>query len=80
MTHHLVFCCVNHIHQCNFGPEDKSDVVPDDMQALLRSTQKQRKNKMHDQNKIKWKKGSDWVVKVVMRKQCNMPVDGAIGP
>ena len=27
MTHHLVFCCVNHKHQCNFGPEDKSEII-----------------------------------------------------
>ena len=30
---------------CNFGPEDKSDIVPDIMQALLKSTQKNRKTK-----------------------------------
>ena len=56
MIHHLVFCCVNHRHQCNFGPEDKSDVVPGDMQALLKAIQKRRKNKVHDQKKRKGKK------------------------
>ena len=29
-------------YRCHFGPEDKSDVVPEDMQALLKSTQKKR--------------------------------------
>ena len=29
-------------YRCNFGPEDKSDVLPEDMQALLKSTQKRR--------------------------------------
>ena len=27
-------------YMCSFGPEDKSDIVPDDMQTLLKSTQK----------------------------------------
>ena len=27
-------------YRCNFGPEDKSSIVPHDMQALLKSTQK----------------------------------------
>jgi hypothetical protein len=51
MTHHMVFCCVNHRHQCHFGPEDKSDVVPDDMQALLRSTKKRRKKNARSKEK-----------------------------
>jgi hypothetical protein len=33
-------------YRCNFGPEDKSDIVPDDMQALLKSTQKKNKQAM----------------------------------
>ena len=32
-------------YRCNFGLEDKSAIVPHDMQALLRSTQKKKKNK-----------------------------------
>lgn len=42
-------------YRCNFGPEDKSAIVPHDMQALLRSTHKKRKNKA-EQNKRKCKK------------------------
>ena len=36
-------------HRCNFGPEDKSVVLPEDMQALLKSTQKRgiKKNQSH---------------------------------
>ena len=37
--------CVTSRYRCNFGPEDKSDVVPADMQALLKSTQKRRTKK-----------------------------------
>ena len=42
-------------YRCNSGPEDKSAIVPHDMQALLRSTHKKRKNKA-EQNKRKCKK------------------------
>ena len=40
-------------HRCNFGPEDKSDVLPEDMQALLKSTQK----RMIKKNQVQKKKG-----------------------
>ena len=40
-------------YRCNFGPEDKSDVVQQDMQALLKSTQKKRKKKVENKKKGK---------------------------
>ena len=46
---------MNSRHRCNFGSEDKSDVVPEDMQALLKSTQKRMIKNMQVQ-KRKWKK------------------------
>ena len=39
--------CVTSRYRCNFGPKDKTDVVPEDMQALLKSTQKRRTKKHH---------------------------------
>ena len=38
-------------YRCNFGPKDKSDIVLDDMQALLKSTQKKTKQKMLQKKK-----------------------------
>ena len=40
--------------RCNFGPEDKTGIVPQDMQALLKSTQKKSKKKSSE---IKAKRG-----------------------
>ena len=40
-------------YRCNFGPEDKSDIVQQDMQALLKSTQKKRKKKVEHKKKGK---------------------------
>ena len=47
-----MLCCVTCRYRCHFGPEDKSDVVPDDMQALLKSTQ----NRIVKKNYAKQKK------------------------
>jgi hypothetical protein len=39
----LFHCYFNCRYRCNFGPEDRSDIVAHDMQALLKSTQKKKK-------------------------------------
>ena len=53
-----MFCCVIYKYRCYFGLEDKSDVLPEDMQVLLKSTKKKvkknyakprkRKNVIHE--------------------------------
>ena len=51
MLYISIWDCVTSRYHCNFGPEDKSDVVPEDMQALLKSTQKRRINKKQTKQK-----------------------------
>ena len=58
-THHSLLV-VSGRYRCNFGLEDKSHVVPDDMQDLLRSIQKQRKKNARSKEKI-WEEGCIWV-------------------
>ena len=41
---------------CNFGPEDKTGIVPQDMQTLLKYTQTKRKKNIHTQKKKRGKK------------------------
>ena len=43
-------------YRCNFGPEDKSSIVPHDIQALLKSTQKKKTNKRCCRKKKRGKK------------------------
>ena len=50
-----MLCCVTCRYRCHFGLEDKSDVVPEDMQALLKSTQRKNVKKNYAKPK-KWKK------------------------
>jgi hypothetical protein len=55
VDHLSLWACVTSRYRCNFGPEDKYDVVPEDMQTLLKSTQK-RRTKNNQAKRKKWKK------------------------
>ena len=56
LMHFLIVLIGPNRHRCNFGPEDKTGIVPQDMQALLECTQRKRKNNLHIHKKKRGKK------------------------
>ena len=43
LMHWIILFMRPSTYKCNFGPEDKTKIVPQDMQTLLKYTQKNEK-------------------------------------